>query len=328
MRLLKFAAAATLLVPYAAFAAQGLTFQDVMKGEKIPLKMKIADIPDDYKPVRVKSGSSGMSMFDMMGGSMMAMFSMMGGSGVSDQAGAMQFMGVLDLSWTNGSTVTVNGQEYLVTYKAELTPADYAAKAPPSVKELKLFLLKGDMITSLSPEADITKQMFMDIMAKGGGGMGAAVTPADSPPSGTPEQQETLSNAKQLGLGMIMYASDWDDLMPYVQDTNAAYVVTHPYLKNRDIVKTKNPAGGFLRFNMSLAGVDHKAIPEPANTPLYYDSEAWPDGSRIVVFADGSARALTPAQWQAIQPNLRLNLPRAAKRPLPANLGKQWPIGG
>lgn len=52
-------------------------------------------------------------------------------------------------------------------------------------------------------------------------------------------QTSCLSNIKQLGLGVLMYASGYDNTLPHYMDNQAYIFVTRldPYLKNRNITK-------------------------------------------------------------------------------------------
>jgi hypothetical protein len=68
-----------------------------------------------------------------------------------------------------------------------------------------------------------------------------------------------------------------------------------------------------FRFNMSLAGVSATNIEHPAETPMFYESLAWPDGKRGVVYTDSHAKFVTADEWQAMQPLLNLNLKHHGK---------------
>jgi len=117
-----------------------------------------------------------------------------------------------------------------------------------------------------------------------------------------------------------MYASDYDDVMPYAQSTATVKYVTWPYLKNAESWKSHNPAGSKFYFNMALAGSSLIDVESPAETVMFYESTAWEDGSRCVAFADGHVKMVSAEDWTMLSETLRLKLPKHGK-PLPANYG-------
>lgn len=206
--------------------------------------------------------------------------------------------------------------------------------SPRYPDSLALNVVASDGITLIKPRPDVTREAFAaafkGMNAAGvpptGGQFGdtvAVAVPATDSPSAPADQAGTLSNFKQAALGMIMYANDYDDVLPYPQDSKAAYVVTEPYVKNRKVMATSNPSGGIMKFNPALGGVTMTQVPSPADTPLYYDSEAWPDGSRCVAFLDGHAKIVSADDWRAVAQSLKMRFRRTAK-PLPAKLGQTW----
>lgn len=85
-----------------------------------------------------------------------------------------------------------------------------------------------------------------------------------------------LSNAKQLGLGLVMYAQDYDEAFPAPSATLQSDL--HPYLLNNDL---------YDGFNYTFGGGDLAKIANPATTEL--GTVDGPDG-QAVIFADGHVR--------------------------------------
>ena len=110
-------------------------------------------------------------------------------------------------------------------------------------------------------------------------------------------QNNCLSNVKQCGLGMIMYASDHKDHLPsaatWVQDTL-------PYLKNVQIYMCPNDTSGeqvSYAMNPHLSGAALGSIENPAETVMVYDAEHGVPAYRHndglnVCFADGHVKWL------------------------------------
>lgn len=89
------------------------------------------------------------------------------------------------------------------------------------------------------------------------------------------EVQKAVQSAKQAGLGALIYAADYDDVLPLNGDPERLM----PYLKDRSILDRM--------VWTNLTGQNVAKITDPANTMLGY---APGPGGRAVLFADGSVR--------------------------------------
>jgi hypothetical protein len=85
-------------------------------------------------------------------------------------------------------------------------------------------------------------------------------------------KHEALSNAKQAGLGLLMYSNDYDGVLPPA----GTFDIVDPYLKNQDVMDDfmYTPPGDLGTTNMQ----------NPASTILGYIDG--PDG-RAIVYGDG-----------------------------------------
>lgn len=306
MRAIKIASALLLLLPSALTAAQGLV--DLLKGTGIPEVVKAEDLPAGFKAFNIKAGASDAttSMLDLIWPSMM--LSGFGGSG-SDQR--FEIFDYSQASWTEGQMVKTETGEFLVTYRMGLDPKLMSSNSAVPDGKLRLTLVRKDSILQITPRPDLTRARMAELFS----------TPTQ--PVATPSKKvAALSNMKQLGLAMIMYSTDYDDMMPYVQDTKSAFAVTYPYMKNRELTKSLNPSGGRVLMNMAVAGVSSTEIEDVAGTVMFYDEKPWPDGTRPVVYCDGHAKTLSQEGWLAAEKSLHVRIKRKAK-PLPPNYWKQ-----
>ncbi|MBC8064256.1 MAG: hypothetical protein H7Y17_05465 [Chlorobia bacterium] len=321
---LKLFAVAALILPFAVAPAQDL--MSFLKDSKIPQRIKAADLGEDMRAMKItyeKQAGGGGDIFSMLMNPMMMMMGAFGQAAVGEekpadpsQAAAMAFFDKLAISWTNGSTIKMFEQDFLVTYSVQVNMAEaMKSKNPPDLSQadLTLTLINTKQIASITPRLDMTKAEWLK----------PAPVP---PPTGAADKTKTISNAKQLALATLMYAADFDDVIPYVQSTKGGFEVTEPYFKNREITKSLNPNGAKLLLNMALAGVNMSGIELPAETILFYEDKEWPDGTRVVAFTDGHVKSLSAEEWERFKPTLSLKLPRVGK-PLPATLGSNWDVG-
>ena len=300
------AVSAALLLPYATALAQQF---DLGKLGAVPQAIKIADLTDEYKAIKVAAGT-----YDLNSAWTYMAYSTYGGS--SDDPEARKIARMFDMLWTKGDVVTLDGHRYLVTYRldasdARWTMGEYTSRyesAAPVDPVLRAHLVNLEIVTSISP--------YMDFKADDLKALFAPATPQEVPNA----QTRGLSNIKQVSLGMIMYTSDYDDITPYAQSTKTVEYLTGPYVKNRDVWKTHNPNGSRFLYNMAVAGVKFEDIEDPVETVMFYESAVWPDGRRAVAFVDGHASILTEDEWQVAKKTMALKIKKSAK-PLPASYG-------
>lgn len=94
--------------------------------------------------------------------------------------------------------------------------------------------------------------------------------------------RETMSNAKQIGLAMMMFAMDNGEKYPAGGDVAQT---VGAYLRNSDVFN--NPATGERGFTYSLHGEALSGIEAPSTTPMGYLNGP---GGKAVVFADGHVK--------------------------------------
>lgn len=131
----------------------------------------------------------------------------------------------------------------------------------------------------------------------------------------------SISHAKQVGLALVMYEGDYDDLIPYVESNHQLVDLTRPYLKQDDNWQTLNEdRPGLFQLNMSLAGSKVTDLKDPTLVPAVYDPFARrpknsPEGDLkyLAAFADGHAKAMLAAKWNAAAKYLTLNLKKYGK---------------
>ena len=309
-------------MPYALVVAQEISLQELVKGQygKYATELKVSDLPDDFSAIKISTSPNSSDPMAALGPIMT--FSMMG------QAGDVSFKYKLfQCCWSNGDVIRVGPlqKNFLVTYKldmdmSDLMPSRVAAftagtsMPTPAAKEPRLVinLVALDSVLAVTPYPSITKKDLTTAFSKSNMAF-------DVPAQSDMGQSTALSNIKQISLGMIMYAGDYDDVYPYAQGTNTVRGVIAPYLKNDKLWNTGNPNGGQFVFNMGMAGTLATSIPDPANLVMFYETQPWPDGRRAVSFADGHAKWVEPKVWELMKTHLKPKGIKRVGKPLPAN---------
>lgn len=152
--------------------AQDLSFADLVQGRGPAQKIAFADLPDDYRAVELTVGRGGAGIFDAIMNPvflMMGMFSSLGAAEQNQQPDE-EFMtgllGLLAVHFTNGQTVRVAGQEYLITYRLDVNVVQIiqSSDAPPKIDRLRLDLVKTTAVESISPRPEITKEFLLKFM--------------------------------------------------------------------------------------------------------------------------------------------------------------------
>jgi len=339
LRMIRMAVVGVLLTPYGLALAQGLSTVDLMKGNygRYATSLAVSELPDGFSAVRLTltKGVNGLS--DALLPAMV--FARLGNAG-----GDIRKFALTQCYWSNGDTVKSMNREFLVTYRLETenfssaTAIDMpinpgvASTTTPTVPRFKIYLVALDSIGSISPAPDVTKAELIAAFTEDPNNSSAPTAPTPmaqlvSPASGSVQQKlqnATLSNIRQAALGTMLYAGDYDDVLPFAQGTKTVWYVTYPYLKSHAFTKTLNPRGGQIQFNIGLGGSELSRIPAPAKTVLLFESEAWADGRRAVAFCDGHGSMVSSSDWNEIRKHLT---PKGLKRhgpPLPLSYDKEY----
>ena len=140
-------------------------------------------------------------------------------------------------------------------------------------------------------------------------------------------KSQALSNAKQVALAVLQYSMDYDDVYPLADSTPRAQKIVLPYLKDGRLWTSPQPEGGRLVYNTALSGLASTSLDRIAETPLIWDEKPWPDGSRIVGFADGHVKVARPEDWEGTIWAYELRR-RAAAKPKGVGMAVPKPLTG
>jgi prepilin-type processing-associated H-X9-DG protein len=128
--------------------------------------------------------------------------------------------------------------------------------------------------------------------------LAALLLPAVASAREKARQASCLSNLKQIGLGVIMYAADNDEVLP------PDLAAPQPYIHNPQVYRCPSAEAGAAEVGFHSdyeylgAGLGQSRIERPAETVLVVDNAARHSGGVNITFADGHARYLAVPSGQ------------------------------
>lgn len=258
-----------LTLPAPAALAQSSDFTSAISGTTRPLTLKVKDLDNTWWQVSISKTS---------GADLLSLF-----VGASRSA-----VPALDQYYTHGETTLIGGETYLVAYRYALKLSDLSgesASTPPQITPdttLTLSLINVRQIASLDGI-----QPFVPVSA----------AQAQAQTSENAENQ-SLTNLKQLGLGMTQYVQDYDEKFPPMQSIAITKKAIYPYVKSDAIFQhpvTHEP----YRPNTSLSAHSLAEIENPTSMVAYYEASTV-NGLRAVLFVDGHVKRLPDAEWRRL----------------------------
>ncbi len=280
-------------------------------GTNLPIEKTPRELGASYFPIKIKEQSSG-ALGDYYSSYAFQYAGLGFSSGSSGSRKSLsEIFELLPVSWTDNQIVELYGEKFLVTYIWEPSIEEISAFAEGGAFkniQLKLKLLKSNQIGTIEPFPGLTRDNYL---AK----LDEFQKKSDTRKVASPAAQtQSISNLKQFSLGLIMYATDYDDILPNVNSVKTIHTVTSPYIKNNTVFSTLNPnKPGPFHFNMCLGGVPFTSIPEVAQTPMLFDPTAWPTGNFLVGYADGHVKMVGADVWKDLQKYFKLKLKRVGK---------------
>ncbi len=103
----------------------------------------------------------------------------------------------------------------------------------------------------------------------------------------------TLSNVKQLGTGLAIYMSDFDDVYPFrFGSNNDLKEFLMPYIKSEERFTSFNPNGGEILPNSQLQKFSASAVMDTRDTVTLFEAKEWPQEGKCYGFVDTHAQFL------------------------------------
>lgn len=258
---------------------QAVDLKQVLAGKIFPLSVKLKDLNAEWR--RVKAGG----MYDMS--SLMMMYGLMGGSTLSH--------------YTKGDTVTIGSEIYLVTYQPPTKDVQVAAMMRgeiPREQQLPEKLTPETVLSlsllNLKTTGNLNEVAPFDMQEEISAQNGLLGTIAEQ--TAKPVNYSSDSNLKQLGLALIMYAQDYDSVLPPMKEAATVKKALLPYTKDESVFvrpDTQEP----YQPNPILSRKKLAHIKFPASMVALYESSPAADGTRGLLFLDGHVARIPEAEW-------------------------------
>ena len=265
----------------------GTNFQTLLSGQGVPLTLKLKDMNENWRRLSVGGPLE-------LGGLVDTYTSLMGVSGLAGGA-----------YYTRGQTVAVGSETYLIAYQLQPKPADLAAmmrngpgSEPPAPQKLTAETIVSLSLLNLRTSGSLKGIRPFNLQQEIGGSAKTAEATAEA--AVVARNSSSLSNLKQLGLGMMMYAQDYDEVLPPMKDAATMKKSLMPYVKSEQIFISPITKDAY-RPNPILSGKKLAHIANPAAMVSIYEASPAPDGTRGVAFVDGHAKRIKEAEWPRLK---------------------------
>jgi hypothetical protein len=275
--------------------AQGSQVLDVLGGKRFPHALKLKDLEGRWYKVDVGNPSASGDM----------LMSIYAASKGRPARGNRYF--------TQGSTARIGNAQYLVAYRlpgqdpdpAEILGGEFGMarkeSGPPAEitpdTELRLTLLNLQMVSSIGDIEPYDMKVEMEAANK----LRAQLSRTTS-----------VSNLKQVSLGILMYVQDYDEIYPPLRDAKQTKELVMPYIKNEQVFldpATKQPYG----MNLDLSYRAQAEIERPAETVVLFETSPGPDGMRAVAFGDGHVKRIPESEWAPMEADMKRKWPEREK---------------
>ncbi len=266
-----------------------VTLQALTSGT-YPLSMKLKELDKDWRRVSiaVQGENNPMAIFGLGGA-------------------------VNDVYYTNNQMVRLGSETFIVAYREPPAAVDFtammrnpmAAGKPPenltpettlslallnlrsvsSLKNIAAFDLKSE-IARRNAEIEDARQKLVQA--------GAPVEQAQAAASAS------MSNLKQLGLGILQYAQDHNQTFPPLGDAGAMKKEVMAYVKSEALFVHPGSKEAY-QPNSSLSGKKLSSLAEPNSRVLAFEASAGTDGRRAILYADGHVKRIAESDWPDIK---------------------------
>lgn len=279
--------------------AQNFDFETLLGGQDYPFTLKPSALDSSWR--RVNLGSPTADLTRMM---------LTRGANV-----------VPDIAYTRGQTVQTGKEIYLVIYRVQ-TPRDPAIRRRWWVRDRAGKDVGDNAVGGKIPFDAVLGLSLVNLKTMGDLNDIRAFNPKTDVEtmrdSETNDNEESVSNLKQVGLALLQYTQDYDEKLPPMRSATSVRQITtnrdprratvqevlQPYARSVEIFRHPRtrelyrPNAWLSR--KSLAQIENLEQDLTA-TVAFYEASPWRDRKRAVLFLDGYVRRVREEEWISLK---------------------------
>jgi prepilin-type processing-associated H-X9-DG protein len=260
----------------------------ILAGGVAPQTLQLKDLDNSWQAFRLSGNAS-------EGNSLLDVYLLYAGQSPSQNT-----------FYTQGKTVTISDQTFLVAYHIQQAPLDLRAlmrsNSPPTPKpitadttlSLCLINIRSIGVMNDIQQFDLNNVVSSDKAAK------SALNADIQQQNDEAQTEQTISNLKQLALAMLMYSQDHNEKFPPMKTSASVKKALMRYAKAETIFVDQRDGQAFLP-NPRISGKSLADIDAPASTVAFYDPVPDSLGKIYIAFADGHVKGVTSEEWEKIK---------------------------
>jgi hypothetical protein len=219
-------------------------------------------------------------------------------------------------AYTQGQTVNIGSESYLIAYMVDAKGGDSSmitfGRPDPNAPEpepvtadsiLSLTLLgqRGVVVMTKVRPFDLAAELadFQRLLDR------YQEMAATRSAMNQPIAAQAPDNLKMMAAALKMYAADYDGVLPPMNKPEAFRKALDDYVENAEVFRDPE-TDEFYGLNPALSGKKITEIKDPGKTIAIYQVKPGKDGNRGVVFADGSTKRLTAAEWTELKTSSKI----------------------
>lgn len=254
-----------------------VNLKDILAGKIYPQTLQLKDLDSDWICMNITGNSDMFSMY----------------------VAAISKSNAVDMFFTKGDTVQLAGQTYMVAYQLKMGAFEWMLmmdegeqdKPEKLTRDSELILALINLQTT-GNFTNIHSFSFIEFAAEHLSSLEAMKE--------NQKDELSKSNIRLLGIAFLMLLAETDDYIPKIENSDELKKYISCYIKD-DAIWVNPHTGREYVYNYSLSEKTLGDITDYENTVVFYEDAPKADGTRGVCIIDGTAKRVTPQEWEKLK---------------------------